>query len=180
MVCALFVALVCFALFAQGGSAQPPADSAPLTLDSVAWLSGEWQGRQGDRPAFEEHWSKPAAGAMMGMFRMYSGEQVMVYEFLLLEQSAEGVSLRLRHYRPQMTDVEAEPIHMKLVASNDSQIVFENATDALPKRITYKRAGEQMTAVVETMRNEQPTTFSLEFQLVRSTTAGEQSKDGAQ
>src|SRR5438309_9519387 len=98
----------------------------PPTFADAAWLAGRWQQAEATACVYEEHWSEPVGGAMVGMFRMLLEGKPVVYEFLLLEEDADGVWLRLRHYRPQMVDVDQEPMRLKLAEAGLARLVFEN------------------------------------------------------
>ena len=106
----LLLALLAGAL----GAAEPQTK----TLADVDWLVGVWRNVPGERMTFEEHWTAPAAGGMMGMFRLLSGDKVAVYEYLLLEASDEGVTMRMRHYRPGLVDADPAPIRLKLAEAS--------------------------------------------------------------
>src|SRR5580765_5764600 len=120
------------------------AEPTAYKIDSVSWLVGNWQSPAGERLACEEHWSAPAGGAMVGMFRMVAGQRPSLYELLLLEEDAEGVWMRLRHFNPQMVAREQEPIKMKLVSATGEKLVFENLTNGLPKRVVYALSGNEL------------------------------------
>jgi hypothetical protein len=149
--------LVACAIYLSTRGAEPAA----YKIDSVSWLVGTWQSPPGERLACEEHWSTPAGGAMVGMFRMVAGQRPSLYELLLLEEDAAGVWMRLRHFNPQMVAREQEPIKMKLVSAGSEKLVFENAANSLPKRITYALSGNELTATVETERGGKPASFDL-------------------
>jgi hypothetical protein len=156
-----------FFLLASLSAADPPNSSPPTKLDSAGWLIGRWQSPEGERVMCEEHWSAPAGGAMVGMFRMLSGGKPSVYEILLLEEESDGVWLRLRHFRPQMVAQEQEPIKIKLASATAEQLVFENPDGNRPNRVIYALAGDELTATIETERNGKPTTFSLKLRRVK-------------
>ena len=135
----------------------------PTKLDSVSWLVGRWQSPAGERVLSEEHWSAPAGGAMMGMFRLVSGGKPGVYESLLLEEEADGIWMRLRHFQPQMVAREQEPIKLKLTSSANEKLVFENPDNSQPKRIIYTLVGDDLFATVETERDGKTAAFSLKL-----------------
>jgi hypothetical protein len=58
----------------------PPAD-APRGLDDLAWMSGCWMQTRPDG-FVEEHWMKPAGGALLGMSRTVKGNRTTEWEFL--------------------------------------------------------------------------------------------------
>ena len=152
-------------LLALLAGALSAAEPQTKTLADVDWLVGVWRNVPGERMTFEEHWTAPAAGGMMGMFRLMSGDKVAVYEYLLLEASDEGVTMRMRHYRPGLVDADPAPIRLKLAEASKEKLVFENLDNDKLKRVTYAvNADGQLTVSVETIREDKPTTFTLRFQ----------------
>jgi hypothetical protein len=69
------------------------------------WLSGTWSG-SGLGGTIEEIWSKPQNGAMMGMFRLFSGGKLSFYEFITLEERDGGMVMRLKHFDPNFVGWE--------------------------------------------------------------------------
>lgn len=80
-------------------SEYPVRPLSPVSVADLAWLHGAWLGRRGG-DLVEEHWSDVAGGAMMGMFRWLQAGQVRFYELLTLEQDAELVVMRIKHFHP--------------------------------------------------------------------------------
>ena len=115
---------------------------------------------------FEEHWTAPAAGGMMGMFRLLANDKVLVYEYLMLEQESDGTYMRLRHYRPGMVDVDPAPVRCRLTEATPQKLIFENPDGDKPKRISYVLNDQQLlTVTVETTRDGKPAMFTLRFQM---------------
>lgn len=158
---ALFTLIVLF-----GGAEWGAADEAkPAKLTDLSWLEGPWKSGPNEKTQAEEHWSAPAGGAMMGMFRLLQGGKPGIYEFLLIEEDADGIHLRLRHYRPQMADVDKAPIRLKLTEATGRKLIFVNPDNDQPKRILYSQESpDQLTATVETTRNGKPHSFTLRMQ----------------
>jgi 3-hydroxyacyl-CoA dehydrogenase len=73
------------------------ADPAPKLTD-VSWLAGSWRGTMsGSR--IEEVWTPAAGPVMMGMFRMVDASgQALFYEFQVIEETASGVRLKIKHF----------------------------------------------------------------------------------
>jgi len=144
------------------------AADEPPKLATASWLVGQWRSGAKEKVQFEEHWTEPAAGAMMGMFRLSRDGKPGVYEFLLLEEETDGTYLRLRHYRTHMEDIDKAPIRLKLTQADDKQLVFENPDNDKPKRILYVReSADKMAATVETTRDGKPSKFSLRMERVK-------------
>ncbi len=145
------------------------AGQEPRKLADLAWLEGQWHGGVKDKSAFEEHWSAPAAGGMMGMFRLLQGGKLAVYEFPLIEQDGDDVVMRLRHYRAQMADVDKAPIRLKLTEISSDKYTFENPDNDKPKRITYAReTPDRIVVTVETVRDGDPARFTLHLERAKT------------
>ncbi len=162
----LFVpGLLCAFIGTTIAFAQP---ATSFTLKDVAWFAGPWRSPASEKMLAEEHWSEPAGGAMIGMFRLVNGEKPVIYEFLLMEETKDGVFMRLRHYKTAMADVDKEPIRLKLVKSSKSEAVFENPDNEKPKRITYALTKpDQVLVTVETTRDGKSVTFPLKMERIK-------------
>lgn len=158
-------AYVVCVLAASAFADEPAKPEKAVKLADVAWLAGNWKAPEGERIAGEEIWSAPAGGGMMGMFRFLTGDKVGLYEFMLIEQDAEGVSLRFRHYRPTMIDADKAPMKLRVTEATRKKIVFTNPDAAArPKRITYERdEGDNMTVTIETERGGKPVTIPVKL-----------------
>jgi Domain of unknown function (DUF6265) len=152
------------ALLALAGlplAGQEPA-AAP-TLGDADWLTGKWHTPSGVNGAWEEHWSLPRFGAMIGMFRLRE-PAANVYEFLLIEEGKDGVWMRLRHFSAKMQDVDKEPLRLKLISAADKKLVFENPDHEKLKRITYQfEAPSGMSVTIEGQRDGKPASGTLKF-----------------
>lgn len=152
------IVTVLIAVVAASGEPQ----GAP-TLADAAWLAGPWRNGPDTKGDWEEYWSAPRDGAMIGAFRLKQNTGNL-YEFLLIEEDKDGVWMRLRHYRGKMQEMEKEPLRLKLVSAADKKLTFENPDHDQPKRITYRfEAPNTMLATIETQRNGKPASFTLKF-----------------
>lgn len=116
------------------GQARPP-------LDSLSWLSGCWEGRQGNA-VIEEHWSKPAGQSMLGFSRTIKNNMTTSYEFIQIRE--EGNSLV---YLPQPQG--GQRVSFPLSKSGQNQFTFENSAHDFPQRIIYERKGAMLLAAIE-------------------------------
>lgn len=94
----------------NGLGAQSPLTANTLALDSgavspparasdFAFLTGRWTG-EGLGGLVDELWSPPAAGTMVGAFRLTQDGRPTFYEFFALEEHEGTVVLRLKHFDP--------------------------------------------------------------------------------
>ena len=102
---------------AVSAAAQRLLDRHGLTvaLAIVTWLSGHWVG-EGLCGVVEEWWSAPGGGAMMGVFRLTSGEETEFYELFTISEEKGQWGMRLQHFHSVLKGWE----------ENDEPLVWES------------------------------------------------------
>jgi uncharacterized protein DUF6265 len=107
---------------------------ATATVAQLSWLAGTWSG--GDGPvSFEERWTPPAAGAMLGVSRTLKGDRMLSFEFLrIVERDGSLVYIAQPGGRP--------PTEFALTAITADSVTFENPTHDFPKMIRYSRRAD--------------------------------------
>ena len=75
------------------------AVSPPARVTEFALLTGRWTG-EGLGGEVDELWSAPAAGTMVGTFRLTQQGRPTMYEFYALEEHEGTVAFRLKHFDP--------------------------------------------------------------------------------
>src|SRR5215469_15280526 len=123
------------------------AFSAPaVDVAGLSWMSGCWAGEQGAL-AIEEHWTRPAAGQMMGVARTIRSGKVIQHEFLLIDTDSEGA-----FYLPRISNGD-EPVKFRLTTQSASRAVFENPAHDFPQRILYRKTEGGLFARIEGKQN---------------------------
>ena len=152
------VLLLLLGLAAPLGAAEPAA-APSATVADLAWLAGVWKGEVGGS-VIKEHWSAPAGGAMMGMFRWLAGAEPRLYEFMTFETEADGRPvLKLRHFEPGLRGWEDKdnPLSFRLVAAAPGELTFETLEKAGPVRLVYRKTGDAtMLAILEKSKDGKP------------------------
>ena len=128
------------------GFSAPVDDAKPVKakLSDMAWMAGTWSG-PGLGGQTEEHWTAPGGGSMLGMFRLVNKDgKANVFELLLIEQEGEHVKYRFRHFGPGHKPWEKpdKPLEFDLIEVSESRALFESSVQTNPKRITYRRVGD--------------------------------------
>lgn len=102
-----------------------PAARPAATLEDVAWLAGSWTGTAfGQR--FEEVWKSPSAGSMVGLFKLYDGDQVSFYELLLLIEEEGSLAIRVKHFSPEFVawEEKSDYVSFPLVRVDENAVHF--------------------------------------------------------
>ncbi|MGH9374273.1 MAG: DUF6265 family protein, partial [Vicinamibacterales bacterium] len=105
---------------------------ARATIAEVAWISGVWIGTSG-ATTVEEHWTPPAAGAMLGIGRTIRKNVMSAFEFLCIAERDGGLVYTA------MPNGRTPPTDFTLTAVTADSATFENPTHDFPKRIRYTR-----------------------------------------
>ncbi len=120
-----------------------------FSIVDLAWIAGSWQTAASGRMQVEEHWTAVAGGSMIGMGRTVAGGKTVFYEYLRIEERADGVFYVAHPKARPGTD-------FKLTKSEGQEAVFENPEHDFPKKIIYrKNADGSLFARVEGPRNGQ-------------------------
>lgn len=136
------IAVSLFTLMAVcgGGLAQRPASKQGSLVD-LAWLSGCWEGRQGDA-ILEEIWLKAGGGSMLGLGRTVKGGKTTSFEFMQFRE--ENGSLV---FLPQPSG--GTRVSFPLSDFLGERLTFENKAHDFPQQVIYERRGEMLVAAIE-------------------------------
>src|SRR5215203_2551671 len=114
------------------------------TLADISWISGDWQTGPGARAQIEEHWTQAAGATMMGVSRTVAGEKTVEFEYLRIEQRADGI------YYVAHPKARCPGTDFKLTRASATEAVFENPQHDFPKRIIYRKtANDALTASID-------------------------------
>lgn len=113
------------------------------TLTDISWISGDWQTAPGGRRQIEEHWTAAAGGSMMGVSRTLAGDKTVEFEYLRIEQRADGI------YYVAHPKARCPGTDFKLTRALATEAVFENPQHDFPKRIIYRKTDDGLTASID-------------------------------
>lgn len=126
------------------------------TIADLAWISGDWQTAPGGRRQIEEHWTNVAGGTMMGMSRTVASDKTVEFEYLRIEQRADGI------YYVAHPKARCPATDFKLTKASATEAVFENPQHDFPKRIIYRKTGDDsLTASIDGGEGTKAMTFSF-------------------
>jgi hypothetical protein len=104
----------------------PGDTSPPATIADAAFLVGHWTG-DGLGGTFEEVWTAPKKGVMVGMYRGLKDDAPVFQELLVIREEAGSLMIRLKHFNPDMTGWEekAQVVTMPFVGKRDGIVHFD-------------------------------------------------------
>jgi Domain of unknown function (DUF6265) len=112
---------------------QSSSTKSAFTIADLAWMTGGWRTAPGGRAQIEEYWTAPAGGSMMGISRTIAGDKLVEFEFLRLEQRADGI------YYVASPKGRCPATDFKLTNLSGHEATFENPQHDFPKRIIYRK-----------------------------------------
>ena len=120
--------------------------SPKASIEEVAWIAGDWVG-QAFGGTVEEIWRSPAAGAMMGMFRLAQEDKIGFYELMIIREEEGSLTYNLKHFNPDLTGWEEknETVKYPLVAIQGQMAFFDG--------ITFQRGDEQTLNIYLASKN---------------------------
>jgi hypothetical protein len=113
---------------------QPPGKG---NLENLSWMVGYWTG-PGLGGECEEVWMPAVDGHMIGTFRMWENGKLVFSEFMNLIQDGESVSMKLKHFGPDLEGWEekTEWTTFKLIELTENKVWFHG--------LTIERKGDQL------------------------------------
>ncbi|HRI44614.1 MAG TPA: DUF6265 family protein [Fimbriimonadaceae bacterium] len=134
-------------------------------IDQLAWLAGDWSCPKWGG-TFEERWSPPSAGTMMGTGRLIVDGKTTFMEFLSIE-SVDGV-LTMFILLGKPSKSVAAPVAFKMTKANAGEAVFECPTNDFPSKITYSKQAGALLCVIEGVEKEKPAREEFRFTPIRA------------
>ena len=162
------VLMACTLCLFMSPSLSHANEPAKVGVGDLVWLSGCWLAEKENEFA-ETTWSTPREGAMTGMFRWMRDGKLIVYEFLVVRETDDGLELRMRHFNDDPTGWETKdsPMEYSVPALEDGRVVFVQKSDPGENRvrIEYTRDGDVLNARVTLSEGEQvKNDFTLRFE----------------
>jgi hypothetical protein len=119
---------------------------ADFGVDKLAWMAGAWSETKAG-VVTREMWLAPVGGAMSGATQTNRPGRPARHEFETITTRPDGVVV----YTPIIQGVAPTPFALKPGA--DGEAVFERTSDDFPKRVIYRRCGQDLCARIEGLVN---------------------------
>ena len=137
------------------------ASPEPATIEDFSWLAGRWTGN-GLGGQTEETWSAPLGGVMLGTFRLLRDGKAVFYEFLTLGVNGNGLSMRLKHFNPDLTSWEEKEqfVEFRYVRTAGKLAQFEG--------LTFERESDEALTIYLALRGKEVVVREEVFRMKRA------------
>ena len=129
----MMLAFISLLVLVVSGVAQRPTTTEKASLADLSWLSGCWEGRQGEA-VIDEVWSKPGGGSMIGFGRTVKANKTTSFEFMQFREQDGTLA-----FMPQPQG--GALVTFPLKDSFGSRFTFENKQHDFPQRVIYEQKG---------------------------------------
>ncbi|GAA0878671.1 hypothetical protein GCM10009119_16390 [Algoriphagus jejuensis] len=132
---------------------QPPGKGK---VEELSWLNGYWMGT-GFGGECEEVWLPAKDGHMIGTFRFWNEGKLVFSEFMNFVQEGESISLKLKHFNPDLTGWEEKEkwTTFELIELGPNTAWFHG--------ITYERKGDELVIYLALTENGKRTIEEFRF-----------------
>lgn len=157
----LLVLVLTAVAVAQDAPAAAEKKPVPGALQDLAFLAGCWKTTHWGGE-MDECWSAPLGDNMQCMFRFLKDGKVQFYEFIVIEQTAEGLYLRLKHFNAGLIGWEEKEKSLggPLTALEKNKAVFDWLTYEL-------RSPDLLVVSLRMKRGDKVTSEVMEFQRIK-------------
>ena len=115
------------------------AETTVPQLSDLEFMTGHWVAPSSD--GAEEVWLAAKGGTMTGSFRWVIPNGPHVLEYIIIQETEQGVVPRFKHLRPDYSAWEETPNYYELTETQRGRAVFTYRGDnkRVPERMIYTR-----------------------------------------
>lgn len=135
------------------------------SIDGLAWMAGDWSCPKWGG-VFEERWSPPASGSMVGSGRLMVDGKTTFIEFMSIEPTEGGLTMFMVLGKPSKG--VGKPVPFTLTKASPGEAVFECPTNDFPSKITYTKKESTLVCVLEGVQNDKPAREEFQFKPILS------------
>jgi hypothetical protein len=134
------------------------------SVDDLAWMTGTWRceiwGGQ-----FEETWTRPEGGTMMGTGRLIVDGKTTFMEFMSVQPGEDGLTMWITLGDPAAPERRTVPFRLTEITKLSA--TFENPKNEFPSRIRYERRGERLYCRIDGKSGDEARMAQFDFRPAR-------------
>ena len=127
-----YISLLLFIGLAWGQSDKP------LSVNSLSWLTGSWQGPiEGN--ILEETWLPPRAGTIVALVRLTNEPSTKFVEIIHIEEVKGTLELQLQLFDNSLSPTNPEAYSFELTKIDENYISFRGISPGAHQTLSYER-----------------------------------------
>ena len=110
----------------------------PLTVESLSWLTGSWEGPIGG-DLLEETWLPPRAGTIVALVRSSNESGTNFVEIIIIKEKNGTLELQLQLFDDSLKPINKNPHSFELTKIENNYISFKGVSAGAHKTLSYER-----------------------------------------
>ena len=110
----------------------------PLTVESLSWLTGSWEGPINGN-ILEETWLPPRAGTIVALVRSSNESGTNFVEIITIKEINGTLELQLQLFENSLLPINSQPHRFELTKIEENYISFKGITSGAHKTLSYER-----------------------------------------
>ena len=110
----------------------------PLTVESLSWLTGSWEGPIGE-DLLEETWLPPRAGNIVALVRSSNESGTNFVEIIIIKEVNGTFELQLQLFDDSLKPINKKPHSFELTKIENNYISFKGVSAGAHKTLSYQR-----------------------------------------
>ena len=110
----------------------------PLTIESLSWLTGNWEGPIGEN-LLEETWLPPRAGTIVALVRSSNESGTDFVEIIIIKEINGTLELQLQLFDDSLKPINKNPHSFELTKIENNYISFKGVSPGSHKTLSYQR-----------------------------------------
>ena len=110
----------------------------PLTVESLSWLTGSWEGPIGE-DLLEETWLPPRAGNIVALVRSSNESGTNFVEIIIIKEINGTLELQLQLFDDSLKPINKKPHSFELTKIENNYISFKGVSAGAHKTLSYQR-----------------------------------------
>ena len=110
----------------------------PLTVESLSWLTGSWEGPINGN-ILEETWLPPRAGTIVALVRSSNESGTNFVEIIIIKEINGTLELQLQLFENSLLPINSQPHRFELTKIENNYISFKGVTSGAHKTLSYER-----------------------------------------
>ena len=113
-------------------------NNKPLSVNSLSWLTGSWQGPIGDN-LLEETWLPPRAGTIVALVRSTNDSSTQFVEIVHIEEVNGTLELQLQLFDNSLSPITPEVYYFELTKLEENYVSFKGIGTSAHRTLSYER-----------------------------------------
>ena len=110
----------------------------PLTVESLSWLTGSWEGPINGN-ILEETWLPPRAGTIVALVRSSNESGTNFVEIIIIKEINGTLELQLQLFDNSLKPINNNPHSFELTKIENNYISFKGVSAGSHKTLSYQR-----------------------------------------